>query len=373
MPKGKQGTEHTLVRRMLIVHRLPGGDRSAAAGMTVREILAYLAVEGIECGKRTVERDLVAINEDPSIWRRFGVELRHASREGLADREACWSHAPNSKGVFLRAMTDEQALMLSLVEQELKHFLPPSAYQLIRSFFTVAEGVLAQPSNARQARFKERVRVIAEGPEVGGPPVDVAHLEEINEALLRDEQLDLRYWSSKNTRDNPYQLHAIGLVKQGRFFWLLAVKHENTRSENLLDYVQTFRVDRIRQLARRSQEVADQRLPTLDQALDSGKLSFFSTGMIDLRLRFVNSRAGLELCENYRDTPLDHDQTIVAIAEGGRELRARVRYTRQLVWSLQRAAHLVRVESPPQLRDEIIAFTEGAAQLQLNVGRSRGP
>lgn len=366
MAKGKQGMEHTLARRMLIVHRLPGGDKSDA-GMTVREILAYLALDGIECGKRTVERDMVAINEHPSVWRRFGVELRHASREGLAGREVGWSHAPNSKGVFLRAMTNEQALMLSLVEQELKHFLPPSAYQLIRSFFTVAEGVLTQPSNARQARFKERVRVIAEGPEVDGPEANVVHLEEINEALLRGEQLDLRYWSSKDKRDNPYRLHAIGLVKQGRFFWLLAVKHENTRYENLLDYVQMFRVDRIRQIARRSLEAVDGHVPTLDEALESGKLSFFPAGMIDLRLHFVSSRAGLELCENYRDTPLDLDQTIVAVRGGGMELQASVRYTRQLVWSLQRVAHLVRVEEPPQLRDEIIAFTQGAAELQLGV------
>lgn len=366
MAKGKQGAEHTLARRMLIVHGLPGGDKSDA-GMTVRELLAYLVLNGIECGKRTVERDLVAINEDPSVWRRFGVALRHVSREGLVGREVCWSHAPNSKGVFLRAMSNEQALMLSLVEQELSHFMPPSICQLIRGFFTMAEVVLTQPSNARQARFKERVRVIPEGPEVGAPETDGAHLEEINEALLRGEQLDMRYWSSKDKRENSYRLHPVGLVKQGHFFWLLAIKHEYTRYENLLEHVQIFRVDRIRQIARRSQEVVDSRVPTLDGALESGKLSFFPTGMIDIRLRFANSRAGLELCDNYRDTPLDRDQTIVAVPGGGMELQASVRYTRQLVWSLQRVAHLVRIEEPAELRDEIIAFTQGAAQLQLGV------
>lgn len=366
MASGKQGAELTLARRMLIIHRLPGGEKPDS-GMTIRELLVCLALDGIECGVRTVERDLVAINEVGSVWRRFGVELLPARRESLTGRGVCWSHAPNSKGVFLRAMSDEQALMLSLVEQELGHFMPPSAYQLIRGFFAVAEGVLTRPSNARQARFKDRVRVIPEGPEVGAPEADLAHLGEINEALLRDEQLDMRYWSSKDKRENPYRLHPIGLVKQGRFFWLLGIKHENTRFEQLLDHVQTFRADRIRQVGRRGQDVVDQRLPTLDEALESGKLAFFPVGMIGLRLRFVNSRSGNELCENFRDTPLDVEQRIVAANDGGMELHASVRYTRQLVWALQRVAHLVRVEEPADLRDEIIAFTQAAAQLQLDV------
>lgn len=209
---------------------------------------------------------------------------------------------------------------------------------MIRGFFGAAERVLTPPSNWRQASFRKRVRVIPEGPEVAAPEADVTHLGEINEALLRGEQLDMRYWSSREKRENPYRLHPIGLVKQGRFFWLLAVKHVNTRRGRLLDSVQTFRADRIRHIARRAHEVVDARLPTLDESLESSKLAFFPTGLISLRLRFLNSRAGMELCENYRDTPLDLDQRIVEAPGGGMELQATVRYTRQLVWSLQRVA-----------------------------------
>jgi predicted DNA-binding transcriptional regulator YafY len=364
MSKGKQGVELTLVRRMLIIDKLPGGE-AGDGGMTTRELLSALALDGIECGIRTVERDLEAIDELGSAWRRLGVDLQKSRREDLAGRAVCWRHAPNSKGIFLRTMSDEQALMLTLVEQELRHFMPPSAYDLIRAYVAAADRRLANPSNARQAHFRDLIRVIAEGPEVGAPQTDATHLGEINEALLRGEQLDMRYWSSTDKQEKPYRLHPIGLVKQGRFFWLLAVKHEKIRPGNLLDAVQTFRADRIRQIARRRQEVIDKRIPTLDASLESGNLAFFPAGMIELRLRFVNSRSGQELCENFRDTPLDLAQRIIEIPDGGMELHATVRYTRQLVWTLQRVAHLVRVEAPLELRNEIIAFARGAAQLQL--------
>lgn len=366
MANGKQGAELTLVRRMLIIHKLPGGEQTDR-GMTIRELLSALAADGITCGMRTVERDLEAIDELGSAWRRMGVDLQKAKREGVSGRGVCWRHAPNSKGVFLRAMSDEQALMLSLVEQELRHFMPPSAYKLIRGYVAAADRHLTNPSKARQARFRDLIRVIPEGPEVGAPETDVAHLGEINEALLRGEQLDMRYWSSKDKQEKPYRLHPIGLVKQGRFFWLLAVKHENTRHADLLDFVQTFRADRIRHIARRRQEVVDKRIPTLDESLQSGKLAFFPAGLIDLRLRFVNSRSGDELCENFRDTPLDLAQRIIENAGAGMALHATVRYTRQLVWTLQRVAHLVRVEQPAELRNEIIAFARSAANLQLGV------
>lgn len=68
MAKGKQGAERALVRRMRIIHRLPGGEKTDT-GMTIRELLAYLALDGIECGIRTVERDLEAIHEVGSVWR----------------------------------------------------------------------------------------------------------------------------------------------------------------------------------------------------------------------------------------------------------------------------------------------------------------
>jgi predicted DNA-binding transcriptional regulator YafY len=369
MTNGKQSAELTLVRRMLIIDKLPGGEQTES-GMTIRELLSSLVVDGMTCGIRTVERDLEAIDEVGSAWRRLGVDLQKTRREGLSGRAVCWRHAPNSKGIFLRAMSDEQALMLTLVEQELRHFMPPSAYDLIRGYVAAADRRLANPSNARQAHFRDLIRVIAEGPEVGAPQTDAAHLGEINEALLRGEQLDMRYWSSKDKQEKPYRLHPIGLVKQGRFFWLLAVKHEKTRHANLLDSVQTFRADRIRQIARRRQEVVDKRIPTLDESLESGNLAFFPAGMIDLRLRFVKSRSGEELCENFRDTPLDLAQRIIEIPNAGMELHATVRYTRQLVWTLQRVAHLVRVEEPAELRNEIIAFTRGAAHLQLGVSLS---
>jgi predicted DNA-binding transcriptional regulator YafY len=195
-----------------------------------------------------------------------------------------------------------------------------------------------------------------------GPNIE--HLHEINEALLRQEQIEMTYWSAKEKIQKQYRLHPVGLVKQGLFFWLLAVKDEHALGDNSAEWVQSFRVNRILSVARRLQETVARGLPTLSAALDGGALQFFQTGMIRLRLRFAASAAGRELCNNYREAPLSQDQEISMNLEQMLELRATVRHSRQLVWMLQGQANLVRVVAPPDLRNEVHQYLAAAVAFQ---------
>lgn len=350
---------------MLILHHLPSG-RNPGAGVTIKELLEYLRANNIDCVQRTVERDLQAISDTSSMFYTLGVVLEQHRSDGLGGRATAWRHAANSKQVFLRSMSNEQALMMSLVEQELRYLMPRSAYELIKGHVSLAGQVLKQPSNVRQARFRERVRMVAEGPEVGGPQLHAEHLADINEALLYEEQLTLRYCPSTEHQEKDYRIHPVGLVKQGWFYWLLAVKHDDSGRADLLTPLRTFRVDRIRQVVRLKHDVVVRCLPTLDEALANGKLMFFSGAMVDLTLRFINTDAGAALCDNFRDTPLSLEQTIGPGAHGGLELRASVRVTRQLEWMLQRVAHLVQVIEPLSLRGKINDFVREAVSLQLD-------
>jgi predicted DNA-binding transcriptional regulator YafY len=361
--KGKQASEQTLARRIALLDRLPVGH-SPAQGRTVAELASYLNASGFECGRRTVERDLEAIDAVGSVWRTIGVDLQ----QGLDDDDARvprWSHTADSKALLFRTLSNEDALLLSLVEQELKFFMPASAYASLMHYLKVSNRVLSMHANQPQAQFRDRVRVIADGPALRPPELNMPYLQEVNEALLHGEQLDLGYRTARSSDEAAYRLHPVGLVKQGLFFYLLAVKDENTR-KRAPGPVQTFRIDRIRRVARRRQEPVARGLPSLEAALGNGQLQFFDKGPVALRLRFADNADGQALCDSYRETPIAADQKIVKRANGTYELQATVMYSLQLVRMLQAEAHRSYVVEPEALKEEITAFVRQAAALHFS-------
>lgn len=358
--KGKQASEQTLARRIALLDKLPVGA-TPTAGRTVSELTDYLNAGGYACGRRTVERDLEAIDAVGSVWRMIGVDLQQGQDESDA-RLPRWSHTANSKALLFRTLSNEDALLLSLVEQELKFFMPASAYGSLMQYLKVSNRVLQ--ANQPQARFRDRVRVIADGPALRPPELNMPHLQEINEALLHGEQVALSYRAARSSEVTAYRLHPVGLVKQGLFFYLLAVKDENTR-KRAPGPVQTFRIDRIRQVERLRQEPVARALPSLEAALGNGQLQFFDKGPVALRLRFANNAQGHALCDSYRETPMAADQKIVMRRDGGAELTATVMYSLQLVRMLQAEAHRLVVLEPEPLREEIREFVQAAAALHL--------
>jgi predicted DNA-binding transcriptional regulator YafY len=355
---GKQSTEKTLLRRFALLDRLPVNS-GTADGLSVAELTHYLNVSGYACAKRTVERDLKAMHEINRVeWRALGV---HLESQAHVDGAARWRHAASSKAVLLKALTGDDALLLSLLEQELKYFLPASVAASLSQYLEATRRVLALPGNQGASLFHERFRVIAD-PVLVPPEPDVRHLQEINEALLRQEQLNVQYWSSAEKIQKPYRLHPIGLVKQGMFYWLVAAKHETALRD--IPVVQTFKLNRVVSVVRRRQETVARGLPTLAAALDEGRALFFPGPMLDLRIRFAPGKSGTELCEKYRETPLSADQCISVSEDGQLELHATVRDSLQLVWMLQGQSSLMRVVAPLALKEKIDNFLAKAVAFQ---------
>jgi predicted DNA-binding transcriptional regulator YafY len=214
--KGKQASEQTLARRIALLDRLPVGH-TPAEGRTVSELTGYLNASGYECGRRTVERDLEAIDAIGSVWRTIGVDLQQGLDDGDA-RVPRWSHTADSKALLFRTLSNEDALLLSLVEQELKFFMPASAYASLMHYLKVSNRVLSMHANQPQAQFRDRVRVIADGPALRPPELNMPYLQEINEALLHGEQLDVGYRTARSSDETAYRLHPVGLVSRGCSF-----------------------------------------------------------------------------------------------------------------------------------------------------------
>ena len=357
---GKQSSELTLVRRIRLLDRLPVNN-GAGNGLTAQELTDYLCANNYPCGIRTVERDLSALKNDTEGWGDIGVRLHRDLDSG--GRAARWSHAEDSKAHLLKSLSREDALLLSLLAQELSFFMPASANSTLAKFLQSSDRVLSLPGNQRQSGFRDRIRIIPDGPMSLPPTVNLQHLQEINEALLLEEQIDVTYCASSDKIAKQYRLHPVGLVKQGLFFYLVAVKDQNAfRAQPVV--IQTFRVDRIDVVARRVQETVARGLPTLAAAIDSGALQFFQEGLISLRLHFASSTAGTALCHSYREAPLSDDQDIAILADGTLELRATVRDSVQLLSMLQGKAGVLRVVEPATLKDKIKRWLSAALAFQ---------
>ena len=351
---GKARVEQTLRRRLALVALLPDSGRP---GIGASALARRLNEEGYRCVVRTVERDLAEIAAEGNAWRDAGIDIVGNPNPANASGKL-WSHRTPARPLMLRLPSSEDALLVNLLAQELHMLVPASAQRTLAAYEQSAARVGHWPGRDEYARYRQKIRILAEGPTMSPPPLDGAHLREINEALLRDDQVDVRYAAASRAGEASYRLHPIGMVKKGRFFWLVAAKEEDGR---LVDGPRTFRMDRVRHVARRVNQPVARGLPVLQDVLAGGVLEFFPAGTVALVLRSRPGKAGNQLIANYIDTPLGADQRIAARPEGGHELRATVTYTRELVWMLQAQAHLLQVVAPPDLREELRQFATWAA------------
>jgi len=348
---GKRHGEATFERRMALLSLLPGGHQDGISAAVLAERLA----DDYPCTKRTVERDLAEMHEKP-VWKQSGIEI--AWTPGPDPRTRLWRHKGAKRLTMLHAPSGEDAMLIGLMAQELQAFLPESAMNVLASYQPLSEGVLQRPGHAAHARYHRKIRSLPDGPLAVAPAIDPAHLRTLNEALLRDEQAEIRYYAGAHHLEKTYRLHPLGLVKKGLFFWLIAFKEEKG---TLVEPVRSFRMDRVRSVERRANEPVALTLPTLQQVLDTGLLNFFPRDLVTLRLRSTPGRPGDELINNYRDTPLGREQRITPLELGGYELEAQVRHTQELVWMLQAQAHLLEVLAPPEVRAKLQRFVALAA------------
>lgn len=352
--RGKSSAEDTLRRRLALLSLLPTVGQP---GLDVGTITARLESSGFSCGERTVLRDLKEIRNG-SIWHAAGVALV-STPDPLKGNAQRWTHAGMHKPSPLRTPTGEEAMLLVLITQELQALLPGSAVDTLSTYAPATNDVLQRPGHTMHAAYRRKICNVPEGPLTIAPPVGSDHIREVNEALLRDEKIDVRYYAVSRRRESAYRLHPVGMVRKGLFFWLIAFKEEAPGRTG--KDARMFRMDRIRSVTRCENDPVARGLPELKDVVDSGLLGYFPKDLVKLSLRSAPCEAGNQLIDNYRDTPFSHDQRIVKLPEGGYLLEASVRHTRELEWMLQGQAHLLEVVAPEDLRQTLQRFAASVA------------
>lgn len=304
-------TGNSLHRQWQILSRLPNGK-----WIGTRELQEQLAREGIEISLRTVQRDL------NQIAQRFPIENNGAIPQG-------WRWKSDAPIQSLPHMNSSQAVTFMMVEEHLRHLLPPSLLAEINPWFDLARRSLSnQNNNVRQ--WVNRVRIIPATQPLIPPTIDRKAQQAIYEALLQDRQIECVYGtrSERKKEEKNYILNPLALVQRGAVIYLVCTRHDK------ID-VQTFALHRFKTATVLDSRVIHPTAFNIDEYIDSGALGFRldphqPTEDITLKLIMKPENAW-----TFFESKLAKNQRLEHLEDDRVEISATVPLNSQLIWWLR--------------------------------------
>lgn len=327
--------QQSLLRQWHMLRMVP----RAPAKISAKDLCDRLCVADFPVTKRTVERDLKELADVFPII----VDTRN--------KPFGWSWLRDAASFDLPGMTLPEALTMSMVEQHLRHQLPPSAVDALRPHFESAARTLSAVDDHVPSRvWLDKVRSVPPQQPLLPPQMDEACQRTVYLALMQDRQLRLHYRKRDASEPTVYPaVHPLAVVQRGGLIYLVCMFAD-------FDDVRTIALHRIQQAemlyepSRRKPEF------DIDAYIASGQFGVIAGEPV--RLRAIFSRvAG----EHLHETPLVADQTLSATEDGRLLLVATVPHTRALVWWLLGFGDGVVVHEPELLRAELAGIANRMA------------
>ena len=324
----------TLHRQWQTLRLIPRHPRK----ITGRELTDRLGNAGFTVTKRTVERDLQTL----SAFFPLVVDSRSMPYG--------WSWDKGAAALDVPALSPNEAVSFLMLREYMAPLIPASLLDQLAPYFSMAEQCLMAQSTTSPLRgWLKKIAIVPVAQPLLPPVVAPEVLASLQEALLRNAQLRIRYQRRGEKTETEYTAHPLGLVQRGGVFYLVAT---------LFDYddVRLLVVHRMRQA-----EVLDdtaRRLKGFDLAayVAEGHFGFGSSIPLGVVLRFERA-AG----EHLWDTPLAADQKIDELPDGRLEVRATVADSLQFRWWLLGFCEGVEIMEPASLRDELAEKLQRAA------------
>lgn len=327
--------QQSLLRQWHMLRMVP----RAPARISVRELYERLRAADFRVTERTVQRDLRELsNVFPVV-----VDER--------DKPFGWSWLRDASSFDLPGLTVPEALTLTLVEQHLRHHLPPITVEALRPHFQSAARTLSSVDDSTPSRvWLDKVRSVPPQQPLLPPRMDEACQRSVYLALMEDRQLKLRYRKRDVGEPVVYaSVHPLAVVQRGGLVYLVCMFAD-------YDDVRTIALHRVQQAevlyepARRKPDF------DIDAYIASGQFGVIAGDPVNLRAVFSRA-AGEHLFE----TPLSADQVLTSEADGRLHLAATVPNTRALVWWLLGFGDGVVIEEPTSLREELAGIARRMA------------
>lgn len=320
MSSQEKETSNSLYRQWQILSRLSTGK-----WMGTRELQEILQREGIDISLRTIQRDLNQISL------RFPIESSKTVPQG-------WRWRSDAPIQSLPHMTSSQAVTFMMVEEHLKHLLPPSLIEEMNPWFDLARRSLSTQNNVRQ--WINRVRIVPATQPLIPPIVEKSAQQAIYEGLLQDKQLECIYQRRSHlSEEKTYVLNPLALVQKGAIIYLICTRHDKTD-------IQTFALHRFKAATVLTSRAMHPVNFDIDAYIDSGALGF----RVDYNKPTENIQLKLTMSEQdahyFDESQLGKDQTIEKIEDGLAQITATVPFTSQLVWWLRGFGHKIQRIEP---------------------------
>ena len=327
MSAQEKETSNSLYRQWQILSRLSTGK-----WMGTRELQEILNREGIDISLRTIQRDL------NQIAQRFPIESSKTTPQG-------WRWRSDAPLQSLPHMTSSQAVTFMMVEEHLKHLLPPSLIEEMNPWFDLARRSLSSQNNVRQ--WINRVRIVPATQPLIPPVVDKAAQQAVYEGLLQDKQLECVYQGRvHNSEEKTYILNPLALVQKGSIIYLICTRHDKSD-------IQTFALHRFKSAVVLNSRALHPVNFDIDEYIDSGALGFrvdFNQPTENVTLKLTMSEADAHYLE---ESQLSKDQKIEKIDKGMALITATVPFTSQLVWWLRSFGKKIKHIEPSIVADAV--------------------
>lgn len=320
MTAQEKETSNSLYRQWQILSRLTTGK-----WMGTRELQEILEREGVEISLRTIQRDL------NQIAQRFPIESSKTIPQG-------WRWRSDAPIQSLPHMTSSQAVTFMMVEEHLKHLLPPSLIEEMNPWFDLARRSLSTQNNVRQ--WINRVRIVPATQPLIPPVVDRQAQQAIYEGLLQDKQLECIYQGrGQKSEEKNYILNPLALVQKGSIIYLVCTRHDKSD-------IQTFALHRFKSANVLNTRALHPVNFDIDEYIESGALGFRvnfdqPTENVMLKLHMPEADA-----HYFEESQLSRDQQIEKLDHGMALISATVPFTSQLVWWLRSFGNKIQKIEP---------------------------
>ncbi|MEB3752930.1 WYL domain-containing protein [Acinetobacter sp. MD2(2019)] len=295
-----------------------------------RFIQESLAREGINVSLRTIQRDL------NQLAQRFLIENNKETPQG-------WRWKSDAPIQSLPHMTSSQAVTFMMVEEHLKHLLPPSLIDEMNPWFDLARRSLSSQNNVRQ--WVNRVRIVPASQPLIPPTINQQAQQTIYEGLLQDKQIECLY-QGRGREEKSYILNPLGLVQKGAIIYLICTRNDGSD-------VQTFALHRFKAATLSKQRALHPVNFDIDRYIDAGGLGFRidsnkPSELVQLKLTMRDYDA-----QTFYESQLSKDQVITNLNHQDIEIQATVPFTSQLVWWLRSFGNKILKIEPIEVAQQV--------------------
>lgn len=315
----------SVARQWQLLKLLP----SRSPGLEAKVLTQQLHDAGFSVSKRTVERDLL----DLSL--QFPLQCNDKSKP------FGW-HWMAGANLDIPGISVAEALSLTLVEEQMRQLLPASLLSSLAARFAQAKNKLqVLEASIAGARWPDKVASVSADMHLLAPKIDSDILQQVQQALLHSQQLDVSYHALHQNALKTYRLNPLGLVQRGQVSYLIAT------AEPYTDPLR-FAIHRFNQV--NVLETAAIKPPgfNLKNYLATGAMEFSEGEKIALEIE-----AEAVLAHLLAETPLSEDMVSTQQANGKYHISATVHRGWQLnLWLMSQSSFLT-VLAPQELRDNV--------------------